>query len=523
MNKIKYILILIALVTGFSGCEDYLGDNRDPDGVDQVPVNEIMPVVLFYTALENYDHSEYGTYLAQCLTTAGRSQTGSHAYRSGWEFLGMNRHPQWRRHFYDVGSNAKELLRFAEEENSVNYLALTRLLRLLSVQQTSDAFGDMPLTEAYQSSSPKYDTQESIYEWMKTEADELIQLFDSPEVTQSTNRPMGQNVDRVFAGDMEKWKQVLLAVKARILLRDLPNLNTGNANAVLTAAEQALSGWSDPRYKFDGGSSVEKNCMWGRNNKPVNSWESRSNDLLAAIPSKFLIENMMGFNPETDEYTDPRLPYIMEARADDAGVVKFRYLESNSGMPPTHKIEWYPDLYESVLTTDTSTITFITREELHFIAAEAAYWAQNKNKAAEHLLLGIESHMHRLQVSQEKIDAYLNNSELVPGSSNIDLSHIMMEKYKAMYLQVEQWNDLRRYGYSNDLNGKTFDNTVIYPGLRRPHNLYEAYWAEENQWIQRINYDPETEEKYNREELIRLDAFRNPEWLKKPMIWAPQN
>jgi hypothetical protein len=157
---------------------------------------------------------------------------------------------------------------------------------------------------------------------------------------------------------MGKWKQVLLAVKARILLRDLPNLNTGNANAVLTAAEQALSNWSDPRYKFDGGSSVEKNCMWGRNNKPVNSWESRSNDLLAAIPSKYLIENMMGYNPATDEFTDPRLPYLMEARADDAGVVKFRYLESNSGMPPTHKIEWYPDLYESVLTTDTSTITF---------------------------------------------------------------------------------------------------------------------------------------------------------------------
>jgi hypothetical protein len=192
MKKIKYILILLALLSGFSGCEDYLGDNRDPDGVDQVPVNEIMPVVLFYTALENYDHSEYGTYLAQCLTTAGRSQTAAHAYRSGWEFLGMNRHPQWRRHFYDVGSNAKELLRFAEEENSINYVALTRLLRLLSVQQTTDAFGDMPLTEAYQSSSPKYDSQESIYEWMKTEADELIQLFDSPEVTQSTNRPMGQ-------------------------------------------------------------------------------------------------------------------------------------------------------------------------------------------------------------------------------------------------------------------------------------------------------------------------------------------
>lgn len=522
MKILKYILLLILFPAVFS-CEDYLGDNRDPDGVDQVPVNEIMPVILFYTALQNYDHSEYGTYLAQTLTTGGRSQTGTHAYRSGWEFLGMNRHPQWRRHFYDVGSNAKELLRFAQEENSMNYVALARLLRLLSVQQTTDVFGDMPLTEAYQSSSPAYDSQESIYEWMKQEADELIVLFNSAEVKQPSNRPMGQNVDRVFGGDMDKWKQVLLAVKARILLRDLPNRNTGNATAVLAAAEEALAGWSDPKYKFDGGSSVEKNNMWGRNNKPVNSWESRSNDLLGAIPTKYFIENMMGYNPATMEFTDPRLPYLMEARADDSGEVAYRYLEANSGMPPTHKIEWYPDLYESVLTTDTSAITFITEEELHFIAAEAAYWAGDKNKATEHLRMGIESHMQRLQVPAEETDAYLGNPDLVPGPANITLSSIMTEKYKAMYLQVEQWNDLRRYGYSNDINNRRYDNTVIYPGLRRPHNLYEAYWSDEGQWIQRLNYDPETEEKYNREELIRLDAFRNPEWLKKPMIWAPQN
>ena len=90
MKTLKYILIILLFFSGIS-CEDFLGDNRDPDGVDQVPVNEIMPVVLFYTALQNYDHSEYGAYLAQTLTTAGRSQTGSHAYRSGWEFLGIDR------------------------------------------------------------------------------------------------------------------------------------------------------------------------------------------------------------------------------------------------------------------------------------------------------------------------------------------------------------------------------------------------------------------------------------------------
>lgn len=97
-----------------------------------------------------------------------------------------------------------------------------------------------------------------------------------------------------------------------------------------------------------------------------------------------------------------------------------------------------------------------------------------------------------------------------------------------MYMQPELWNDMRRYNYSNSTNGKTYDGTVIYLGLKRPYNLYESYWRTadaiaKEQWVQRLNYDPETEEKYNRTELERLGAYRNAEWLKKPMIWAEYN
>ncbi|MBR6431528.1 MAG: hypothetical protein IKS64_01585, partial [Muribaculaceae bacterium] len=42
----------------------------------------------------------------------------------------------------------------------------------------------------------------------------------------------------------------------------------------------------------------------------------------------------------------------------------------------------------------------------------------------------------------------------------------------------------------------------------------------ENTWIQRINSDTETEEKYNRGELERLGAYKNYKWLQVPMIWA---
>lgn len=554
MKGLKYIFLSLMMLGGLSGCEDFLGDNRDPDAVDVVPPDQIMPVVLFYSALQNYDHAEYGAYLTQSITTAGRSQTGAYAYRSGWEFLGMNRHPQWRRHFYDIGSNANELINFAEAENSVNYLAVTRLIRLLSTQMTTDVFGAMPRSEAYTSASPTYDSQESIYEWMHQEADDLIELFDSPEASQATNRIMDESVDRIFGGDMSKWKQVAYAVKARIMLREIPNM-TGNVTStsqeILEAAETALNGWNDPNYNFEGGSSVEKNCMWGRTSSPINGWESRANNLDGAIPAKFLVEDIFQYDPGADASPDPRLPFIMEKRGEadvdavddwkeewEAGEMSYAdyklnvdsveewiymSLESNSGMPATHRIEWYPNLYDNVLTTDTSAISLFTKGELHFIAAEAAYWAGQKATAVTHMKEGIRYHMNRLGVPSESIEEYLNNPDAVPGDANLTISDIMQEKYKALYLQAEQWNDMRRYGYSNDNNNRRFDNVVIYPGLRRPHNLYDAYWSGENEWLQRLNYDPETEEKYNREELIRLGAFRDPEWLKKPMIWAPQN
>ncbi|WP_439182562.1 SusD/RagB family nutrient-binding outer membrane lipoprotein [Carboxylicivirga taeanensis] len=533
--KTKRTVTTITLIGGLLGatsCDDFLGDNVNPDKSVYATNDLLMPTVLFYSALQDYDHAEYGTYLSQCLTTGGRSQTGAYAYRSGWEFLGMNRHPQWRRHFFDVGSNLDVLLRQAEEEGSANYQALGGLLRVMSNQKTTDVFGDMPLTEAYGASgAPKYDPQEDIYLWMSSEIERLEKLFESEEINQPDNRLMDERADRIFAGDMSKWKQVLYGVKARLLLRNLPNLNTDAATCqqIISAAEMALQGWSDPMYQFDGGTVVEHNCMWGRTNKGVNVWESRQNDLLSAVPTAFFMEDIMAYDIENDTCPDPRLPYLMLKRGNMENNIDtvYRYLEANYGMPATHNQEYYPDLHESVLTTDASAICLLTEGELHFIIAEAAYWVQDLNKAHQHFIEGIRYHMNRLGVPVEQIDAYVSNSDLVPGSSNITLKDIMAEKYKAMYLQPEQWNDLRRYGYSNNNNGITYSTfrgeEVIYPELRRPYNLYEPYWGQPNTWIQRLNYDPETEEKYNRGELERLGAFRNHEWLKKPMIWGRAN
>lgn len=554
MKKIKYIVLALLLSLGASSCEDMLYDNVNPDKATAVTPEQILPVVVFYASQINYDHAEYGTYLSQTLTTGGKSQTGTYAYKSGWEFLTMNRHPQWRRHFFDIGSNVNELIGASEKVNSKNFILIARTIRLMSTQLTTDMFGDMPRSEAYKSNSPKYDTQESIYEWMLSEANELITLYNDPSWTEApTNIKITQKMDRIFSGDLKKWKQFTCALKARILLRKLPNLDNTPATCqqIIDAVDAAYTAdWEEPRYQYDGGAGVSSS-PWGPSQPKINSWESRDNLLDKAIVSKYFCKNIMGSYDVPGLFTglaeDPRLERMMTVRsgpANDASS-KIRYLENNIGMGVSYKESHYPDLYvplekdkdgkiirEGLYTKATGYIPLITAEELLLIKAEAEYWKGDKSTARTLAIQAANINMDRYGVlNKTPRKNYFEGTfkaKYFPEGNAFTIKHLMHQKYVCMYLQPEQWTDLRRYNYSNDVNKKTYDGVIVYPGLKRPYNLYEPYWCTEKNadgtikevWVQRINYDPETEEKYNKAELERLGAYKNADWLKKPMVWA---
>ena len=169
----------------------------------------------------------------------------------------------------------------------------------------------------------------------------------------------------------------------------------------------------------------------------------------------------------------------------------------------------------------------------------------------------VEVNMDRLEVPNDTKKQRFFAVRL-PGPASFTIADLMQQKYVAMYLQPEQWTDVRRYNYSSKTNGIKYDDSYVYTvttihdgstkeevqnftvefSLRRPYNLYEPYWCtadsyagegknesqlSPNAWIMRLNYDPETEEKYNAETLQKLGAYKNPDWLKKRMIWAQKN
>lgn len=603
MNKIKSIALAALLGVSAVSCDDVLYENVNPDVAHRNTASLGLPVLVFYAGQVNYDHAEYNVYLSQCLTTMGKSQTGAYAYKSGWQFLTMNRHPQWRRHFYDIGVNGKELIDNAEEMGSLNYEYIARVIRLMSAQLTTDAFGDMPRSEAYASNSPKYDTQASIYAWMLEEADLLTGTFYDEAVNCATNQKIDVSQDRVYAGDLNKWKGLVYAIKARLLLRNIPNVDRSSATCqkIIETAQKAIDTWrsgdllygawfgNEPRYNFDGG-VTEENAQWSESQPVINSWESRANLLTTAVPSKFFMENCLGVINQGDELkqgvydrengygNDPRLMLLFKpakgpiSASNTNEKVMMRYLENNIGAGSTYKQTHFPSLYCGAFAAskDAYTPLFIM-EELYFIQAEAYYWMGNKDRACElakeATKWNIQRHLDRFQLDHpgmvpsdqcnpsgtktqlERWDnwltAFLENEQtkkVKPASeignkhyffnpSQYTLSDLMMQKYIAMYMQPEQWTDLRRYHYSNNRNGYGIGDgkEIVYPGLRRPYNLYQAFWIDgltdaekENTWIERYNYDPETEEKYNLAELERLGAAKNYKWLRKPMIWAEE-
>jgi len=595
----KKLFIIPALLGAmfFTSCEDFLDINMSKDSPTTTSVDQVLPIATFYASQLCYDHAEYGVYMCQALTTFDKAQTGSYPYSQGWEFLGVNRHPMWRRHFYDLGANLQKMNEIAEKNGNYNAILISRTIMLMSTMMTTDAFGDMPRSQAYLSTAPKYDTQAEVYEWMYQEVDELLQLYKDPAwVNATTNLLINDRMDRIYGGDMAKWEGFCKALKARLWLRKLPNWENNPAvcQEIIRLADDALATFVEPRYHYPGG-VTESNCPWGPFKPIINSWESRANRLEASVPSTFFLHGILGgidgqYQRTRGYALDPRAARMMEPRPEKA----MWHLENNIGVgdinndKKTDVITDFPDLLcngqkSNPYTQNTGYIALITKEELMFIKAEAQMWAGDKNGAYATTVDATLENMKRygINIMELAMDS-VNNKDAInqydrfweiklPGAAKFTIADLMQQKYVAMYLQPEQWTDMRRYNYSSSQNGISYivpgelpvaiydvknvhngksalfaqdaENFKLEFHLRRPYNLYAPYWdtpddygvgatLSPNAWVNRLNADTETETKYNRAELDRIGYYTTNadgekildyRILKKRLIWAKKN
>ena len=155
----------------------------------------------------------------------------------------------------------------------------------MSTQLTTDAFGDIPRSEAYLSIAPTYDTQASVYAWMMQECDDLIAMYEDPAIINNPdNQELTAKEDRVYGGDLEKWKGLVYAVKARLLLRNIPNVDRSPAmcQKIVDAADAAINQWrKGDIFDYQGG----RDAWFGNEPRTIGTAERVRKTLCGALPS----------------------------------------------------------------------------------------------------------------------------------------------------------------------------------------------------------------------------------------------
>jgi hypothetical protein len=113
----------------------------------------------------------------------------------------------------------------------------------------------------------------------------------------------------------------------------------------------------------------------------------------------------------------------------------------------------------------------MTASEIQFLKAEAYYRKGSKNEALIAYREGIRLDFDMLtevaeygnnvptarRITASTRDAFLANSTVVPTAANFTLSHIMLQKFIALYGYgfIETWVDLRRFHYNQDVEENT--------------------------------------------------------------------
>ncbi len=495
----KYTLYLVLLLLSSTACDEFLDVNDDPDQPFTSTPDFLLPPAISFTATSIFDHGEEISYITQQVATF----SGFARYEDRWDYVTANRIGQWRRHYHDISANAMHVVTAAQRENATNYEGVARILYAFSTLRTTVLFGDMPYFEALQANpSPPYDPQAEIYEQVLLELDQAIDLLEN---TNTANvRAMTGAQDHIFKGDLNKWIHFAHAIKARALLHQTPHINQ-NYDQVITEARLALDGWEDVLFDYTVGSAGNPLQMnqWGPSQADP-GWDFANNSLANSAPGTFMLNEALHYDPVNHVVGDPRTAYLMQPNANG----EYLSIRPSIGKVATVPDDDYPDLYGSYITQDYAPMYIFREEELHFILAEALFNSGDVASAYQAFVDGITVNMDRAGVPAEERNAFLNSEFIPQNSSDLSISDIMVQKYVALWLEGEVWVDMRRYDY----------NDQVYPGLQPPPNL-AIYWNE-GEWIERLPYDTETEEIYNKPELDRLGAYQNPEWLKVPMIWA---
>ncbi|MEH6407983.1 MAG: SusD/RagB family nutrient-binding outer membrane lipoprotein [Leeuwenhoekiella sp.] len=483
MKAFKNIAIFLFAASILVGCDDFLGDNVDPnkEQLNDIVPSDMLPSSIYYTSSGFYGVASSICQISQQLASYFQPGTDT---QEETQLAGA-----WSSIYLQALPDLNTLATKAEQENSTSYLGITKVLQASNLGLATDQWGDVPASMATMGENdftPSFDSQQDVYMQINTLLDEAISLLQQNDTSSLTP---GED-DLIYNGDTAKWIKAAYFLKARYSIH-LTEIDQS------TAISEALNAVSN---SFTSNADDFQLVYNTRNFNPWNSGVVLPNNTgnLSVLVSDQLVSLMNGSAlPYTTIAIDPRLPKITTIDADDT-----EYLGAINGAAGVHEFG-NPDNTgantdlgaNNFYSSQTAPIVMGSYAELKFIQAEALFLQNGGTPtsvgttaaAYAAYMEGIQANMDKLGVSASESAAYLTDSSVDVGAGNLTMALIMREKFIATFLNPESFVDLRRYDFDPN----------VFIGLELPVNHNEAL---NGQWIRRAQY-PSSEQTRNGDEV----------------------
>ncbi len=438
-NKIiRNVGLSLALVV--VSCDSYLDVNENPNNPEDAPISGLMINTSYETAKNVFRvggiTSNYVQYLASPNQASASDTMEPVSHNNTWFNI------------YNVMTDLTVLIEKAEEQGANHYKGAAQVLMALNLGMGVDIFGDMPFSESFtfETVTPSYDDDEELYGVIMGFLDEAIVNLQG-----ETTVSMGDD-DFIYQGDTDKWIAFANMLKARYMIR-----TQENASEILQAIDNGFqSNDDDAKVSFF--------------EQDINPWADIARDnadlLLGGWISEQFVQALDGTSYPA---VDPRLGLMIGTTDDDTFVGTVNGAGRGNAPEQGARSTLIEGQY---YTSITSPILIATYSEQKFIEAEAAFQT-DKARSYQAYLDGITAHMQMLEVPQAEIDAYLADPSVSMGEGAFTINDIFKEKWIALFLHPESWNDARRFDYqyedmdlpvnlNPDLNGQ-FIRRLPYP------------------------------------------------------------
>ncbi|MDG1276099.1 MAG: SusD/RagB family nutrient-binding outer membrane lipoprotein [Algoriphagus sp.] len=417
-NKIRAIMGA-SLILSASACESFLDVNENPNNPEDAPISGLMTNITYETSLNVFRSgsavSNYVQYLASPNPDSGSDTMEPLDFSGTWFSL------------YNVMTDLNEMNKKAEEAGSLHYLGAGQVLMALNLGMTVDLFGDVPFSESFNFTTvtPKYDDDQTLY-------GNIISLLDQgiANLQGTTSISIG-NDDFIYGGDVATWIKFANTLKARYLIHSRGGSGFSAAE-VLAATTAGFSSNAD---------NAEVIFFEQRFNPWAQVAINNSNLLLGGWISEQFIEALDGTSYPA---VDPRLALMVGTTDDGEFVGTVNGAGRGNAPEQGARSTLIPGQY---YTSTLSPVLIATYAELKFIEAEAAF-DTDKARAFDAYMEGIEAHMDMLGVAAADKATYLSDPSVNVGAADLTLDLIFKEKWVAMFLHPESWNDARRFDYN---------------------------------------------------------------------------